>query len=168
MGTGSSDLRKALAPETLAAISGSVLYVEMPKTGGQAIFVFLRSNGDYDTFVTPDNKSITVREGLVTGTRGLGNDLMTVDIDTAIPRVRQAQGRATRIHRRFNGEDELVSDEYDCDYARDKEGWVTETCVGVQGRFENRYEFGSNGQLRRSRQWIGEVNGYLEIDVLKN
>jgi hypothetical protein len=142
-------------------------------------------NDQYVTYVSSFRQNITMLGGLVTGTRGMGGDLLAVRADVNDP-VAHATPTAdwpstlTRDYR-FPGvgpAGKTVS--VTCNLTRTADTTVTivevtyevtpftETCTGDGVEFTNTYlAQPDSGQIWQSLQWIGDKVGYVNIDVLE-
>ena len=159
-GTSAAALRAALTPDALAQIEGPVLLVQVPLRGTVAVMTRVASNQGVDTYMSGDSISISLREGVLVATRGMGFDLMIADIRAAAPAIAAGSGRATRIHRYLDGEDHGRAVRYDCLY-RQENGLITEHCDGDGQTFRNTYA------ATVSMQWVSPRNGSLIIEWLK-
>lgn len=142
-------------------------------------------NDQYVTYVSSFRQNITMLGGLVTGTRGLGGDLLAVRADANDP-IAYATPTAdwpntlTRDYR-FPGvgpEGDVIS--VRCNLSRGADTTVTivevtydvtpftEVCSGDGTSFTNTYlAQPDTGQIWQSLQWIGKKVGYVNIDVLE-
>lgn len=153
-------LRAALTPAALAQIDGPVLLVQVPLRGTVAVMTRVASNQGVDTYMSGDSISISLREGVLVATRGMGFDLMIADIRAAASAIATGSGHATRIHRYLNGEGHSRAVRYECRYHLEG-GTVTELCEGSGQTFSNTYS------ENVSMQWVSPRNGSLIIEWLK-
>jgi len=142
-------------------------------------------NGRYVTYISSYRQNITMLGTLVTGTRGLGGDLLAVrnDANDPIAVLTPASDWPTALTRdyRFPGvgpagktisvacnltpspatQITIVEVTYDVTP-------FTEVCKGDGVEFTNTYHTETDtGQIWRTLQWIGEKRGYINIDVLE-
>lgn len=121
----------------------------------------LAVNGDVETYMSSDGISVSFRDGLLIGTRGLGNDLMAADVSGVAARIRAGSGQAVRTHKYLNGEEQLVPYRFDCTYARSG-AEVVESCSGEGLSFTNRYVTTKGGGFAVSTQWASpRLQSYL-------
>uniref|UniRef100_A0AAN0MH80 YjbF family lipoprotein n=1 Tax=Yoonia rhodophyticola TaxID=3137370 RepID=A0AAN0MH80_9RHOB len=66
-------LRASLTPQVLAPVDGPVLLVELPARDAAAVLTRIGTNRGVETFLTPDGISLSLANGLVVATRGLGS-----------------------------------------------------------------------------------------------
>lgn len=155
------DIRQQITPQVRQRFRHtSLLIAQLESNDRASILVRKGENRDVETYFTPDNISISLQDGVLIATRGLGFDLMSADVSDTIAGLRSG-GRAVRIHRYLDGEDQIVIKSYICDYRGNAN--VTETCHGKDHTFENSYQM-SAGQVIASRQWIGPHNGYIRLE----
>jgi len=155
------DIRRQVTPQVRQRFRHTSLMIAQLESNDRAsILVRKGENRDVETYFTPDNISISLQDGVLIATRGLGFDLMSADVSDTIAGLRRG-GRAVRIHRYLDGEDQIVIKSYICDYRGNAN--VTETCHGKDHTFENNYQM-SAGQIIASRQWIGPHHGYIRLE----
>ena len=152
----------------------------MDKRNATAILTRIETNGAYGTWGTSDRRTIILRGGLVTGTRGLGNDVMSAEIDAVAALVSARKGgTATRVQRYLDGENHTVALVAECTVARGgakhvKIGEIntrvtemTERCSAGQTQFENSYLVDPSGYAVQARQWLSPANGHISIQALR-
>ena len=146
-------------------------------------FTFLTevaNNGAYSTWGSPDRRTISEKNGVVTATRGLGADLMSAEVSNSLALiVNRRSGNASRTHVYLNGENQEQIMQLTCSIKvlgaesiaiGEISGTVTvldEECSGPNVAFENTYKVTPSGRIVQSRQWLGPVNGYLTIQKLR-
>lgn len=156
-----AQIRQRLTPEVRAQFGNAVLKIALLEDNDQAsVLIEAGNNQDVATFFTPDGRSISLKQGVLVATRGLGFDLMSADVSSVLSSLGNGT-RAVRIHRYLDGEDQLVIHSFVCDY----EGRirVVETCYGNGSSFENTYSM-SAGRILASRQWIGPQLGHIILE----
>ncbi|WP_217650073.1 YjbF family lipoprotein [Thalassovita taeanensis] len=200
--TGSADMKKVFlstlpdfsgknkkAPPSVQTNVGTVLkstpkplaLVELGEHKSAAFVVEIERNGPYRTFATAQRQSIVMRQGVVTATRGLGNDLMSSSVSGSLNLITQRRaGAAQRVMRYLDGENitrELV---FDCKVSvGGSEGYsageihaqtriVTEACTSPVRSFTNRYLVSNAGMVLSSTQWLSPIGGSAQISILRN
>jgi hypothetical protein len=160
-------LRAAITPE-FRAQSGNkpLLIVTSQRVPVSSILTMFAENGGVRTYLSPDQISFSLRNGVLVATRGLGDDMMSADVSDVLPRIRAGTGRAVRIHRYLDGENRIILASFVCDYDRGAEGVVEERCRGEDHNFVNRYSLGSGGRIVISDQWVGVGQGSYRIEDL--
>lgn len=172
-----ADPRRDLTREMIDASPTPLLLVVIPERDLAASLFQVGESGTRTSWLTTDGIGITLRGGMLTETRGLGEDLMAADLTRLRPDpVTASQGR--RIHDYLAGTDEIIRHGFACTLApvgrQDVEivgriypaTLVEETCAGASGQFANRYWIAPGGLIRKSRQWVSPRVGHLEISQL--
>lgn len=167
-----------------AAVEGTedpLIYARFSATGNSVIMIGIAENGAYSTYATGARQTITLRDGFLTGTRGLGGDLMSSEIDAvkALISARRA-GSATRTMRFLNAEDVTYEVVLDCRITPGETRHVavgatatnatevTESCTGRRGRaFTNSYMIDAQGRAVTSTQWGSDLLSQVELSVLR-
>ena len=156
-----SQIRQRLTPEVRAQFGTAALKIALLEEKKQAsVLIETGENLNVTTYFTPDGISISLQDGVLVATRGLGFDLMTADVSAVQSGLRNGS-RAVRVHRYLDGEDQVVIKSFVCDYSGTTK--VVETCYGNDNNFENRYSMVA-GQIAESRQWIGPQLGYIVLE----
>ena len=135
-------------------------------------------NGRQVTWQTANGESITLENGLLVATRGLGDDLMGANVSEARRALIAGGGEATREASFLGSQDEIIRRVFECqvvdrgaetltlyDTSRRTTKFV-ETCVGQSISFENQYWIGTSGNVWQSRQWISPQIGYIDNQKL--
>ncbi len=157
-------LRARLTPEVRAEIGLPVMIVELPKQKVAAVVIYTTENRGHVTWTAPDGVAIYAKGGVLSGTRGVGFDLMQSHIDGPHAIITgSGNGLATRVQTYLDGENQQVTIRLECVYARDKL-FVTESCEGKDLSIENHYWLNKEGDVQSSRQWAGARNGYMLIE----
>jgi hypothetical protein len=171
---------EALSAKALATIPGPLLLISFEKTGGAAVVGLFGENGSKRTFALANQQTLTLRNGLLEATRGLGNDLMSAETEGvgALIRSRRA-GQAQRIQRYLDGEwverpliltctvqpGEARSFTFaGLNYSGTQ---VLERCSGGGASADNVYLVSSDGRILLSRQWIGPEIGNVNLQTIR-
>lgn len=156
-----------MAAEAMRVNPGPLILVGFESLGRTQVMAMTGQNGAMRTYMTPAEEALILRGGMLVGTRGLGNDLSSVDAQTETL-VRNGQsGSGKRIMRYFSGDGLERPLDFDCAIAPGPKGGVmTESCEGHGVRFQNSY-MPQSGQLPVSRQWMGPKLGYVTIQTLR-
>lgn len=143
--------------------------------------VRIENNGAFDTYATGQRQTLTLRDGMLTATRGLGNDLMSSDIDAVQALIRaRKDGRAPRRMRYLDGQNGTFEFRFDCTVQvgdtqtlpRVTGGTqtlrqVNERCVSPSRDIANSYMVDASGHVMASSQWAGPLNGNLSITQIR-
>jgi hypothetical protein len=148
--------------------------VGIERRGAYASMTLAGINRDYESWVTSDGAGVILKDGLLTGTKGLGADLLTADVGGLDGLVNGGAGDSVRVHRFLDGEGRIFALNYSCSLAKAGNETITiigktyatrvvkESCVSDQGSFENSYWIGrSDGVMWQSRQWVSEGVGHI-------
>ena len=166
----------------LQPISTERLRVVLPKTGAEASLAPVSRRGDVTVWQTLDGITLSFRGGSLIATRGLGDDLMSADVDGRLEMLRDvgAAGYYSHIRSYLDGEDRTVFHSYQCRPATqtqtgteseaeaDRNGTsrrlrrIEELCVSSVDRFTNVYWQDLDGTIIRSRQWVSPMIEYME------
>ncbi|KAF0676968.1 YjbF family lipoprotein [Profundibacterium mesophilum] len=163
--------------EQMRAFPDPLMVVETEATGRRTGFLLQGTNRDTQTWASQDGVTLSFRQGQLVSSRGLGNDLMSVDS----PDIRPGRGTVSRVRYRLGGDERVVRRRFDCTLSQSGGETlsiaglprslrrVTESCVpsgaaAADGQaFENRYWITQGGAVIRSRQFLTRELGYLTI-----
>jgi hypothetical protein len=166
--------------KALAATDAQMILLTVPQRKAATVMQKLEQNRGYNTYGTADRRSVTLRSGMMTATRGLGNDLMSSNVDAVRALVSARRGgTAQRVMRYLDGEELTRVEVSNCTVRvgatsrvrvaeiNTAATSVSETCQGDGSTFTNTYQVAPNGQIVQSRQWHGPANSYLTIQSLR-
>lgn len=169
-----------LVATALGASSEPVVLVDLKERNTQALLLRIETNGPYETFATSARQSITMRNGIMTATRGLGGDLMSSESDALIGLLRARRaGTVSYVMRFLNGEDQTRSLRYTCSLrdtgtervARGQINVVgkrmTATCTGNAKSFELHFVISQSGFVLKADQWLGDYLGQVSAQALR-
>jgi hypothetical protein len=165
---GSLDLTGKVVGVQPQLIGDERLDVVIPARGARARLGPVARTGDVTVWQTLDGITLSMRQGLLVATRGLGDDLMSAEVDGVLALLRGAagEGPVPHIRSRLDGEDRTEFRSYQCkrDAGVPDAGLrrVEVLCISPQDRFTNTYWLNSAGAVIRSRQWISPALGHLE------
>lgn len=155
------------AAEALRVNPGPLIQAGFESLGRTQVMAMAGQNGDMRTFMTPAEEALILRNGLVVGTRGMGNDLSVAEPGTEALIRAGASGTAPRVMRYFSGDGLERPLQFSCTVGPGPNpGVVVESCKGHGATFRNNYLV-QNGRIAVSRQWIGPGLGYVTIQVLR-
>lgn len=162
----------------LDTILSPVDLVTLENNGAQAVVGKIATNGDVETWSSVDNLRLSMREGVVLASRGFSDDLMSAQVPR-LAQIKQTNTPYTRRYVTLTGDDQPVTQAFDCKTARVggesitivdlkfATQRITEACAGPTGSFTNDFWFEIGGKLRRSRQWVGEAVGFVVVEHLQ-
>lgn len=187
---------KTAATPTAAAVDPAQLVaVALKSVKGPAMIALLQGgkqvavlgeferNRAYQTFTTTERQTLVLKNGVLSGSRGLGQDLMSADIDESLRLIRsRLPGSANRTHRYLDGEGQERPLSMSCKIVRDSNETIQsptagaiaavkmgEVCSSASGNVEmtNLYWVASDGFIWQSRQWIGPQLGDVALQILR-
>lgn len=173
--------RAALVRADVAAIQVRLMN---DKSRTQTLLFAASDNGGYVTFSSSLRQSFTLRGSLITGTRGVGWDLLSATssrpdpLVTAIPLGSWPQQmQRTYEFSAFAPQGRLET--FTCTYSFGEQQElviveerhvgvvVTETCTGESGSFENLHLADARtGFVWRSLQWLGPQQGLVDLRIV--
>ncbi len=174
-GSTASQVTGEMISQTLASNPNPMSLVTIDDRNASGIVSLIEVNGAYRTYGNSSRQAVVFRNGLLSATRGVGDDLMSSDIGTAgLIHARKA-GQSVRVNRYLDGEGKTNEVRLTCTVGvggRKKVGLgtgrvVSETCVSEGTSISNSYVVNGQGQVIWSRQWHGAGNGYLTIQPLR-
>ena len=168
------DISASFTPEVLATINQPLLAAEMPARKANATMVVVGNNAGHLTWVAADGIMLITKDGILTGTRGFGRDLMVSNVSAVLPALRTGSGTMAREMSRIDDEGHVTPIRYNCTITRGgpqqvdlisrqvATHLVTETCESAAGEgFVNRYWLDGSGRIRQSDQWAGPRFGNI-------
>jgi hypothetical protein len=171
----------ALGRASFAAVPGPLVFVMLRGGEAAAPMVPFGENRGFVTWSTADKQTLTLRNGIMTATRGLGDDLMSTDATGLAAAVAAGSGRnASLVTRHLDGNDGIVARRFACNVGTDGREAVTlvsgqtisasrvvADCADGALNIRNVFWKDEGGTVRRSRQWVSPDVGYVEIEVLR-
>jgi len=173
-------LSETLRAEDLSGLPGPLLFLEVPSRQAEAVAGSAGLYNGHEVWATQDAITVSFQGGVLSTTRGLGNDLMSADLSEVLSALAGRRSQATRAMQYLTGEEQIETRVYLCDYTQTPRvrtqtrfashlaTQITETCMSSDSRIENDYWVDATGTHVKSRQWIGPVNGYLNVERIKD
>ena len=172
------DPRDVLTRERIDGSATDLLLFAPVSEDVASVFAAASLNRGMQTWVSDEDKSLSLRNGVIIATRGLGNDVMATDISQVYPALVRGSGRAVRTNDYLDGEDRIVRQQYTCEIAtlrreliaifqrKHETRVIRETCTGEDVSFRNLYWIDAAGLIWQSRQWISPRVGAVDIQIL--
>lgn len=169
-----------MAARALAANPAPLILVSLESTGATQVMAMVGENGGMRTYMTPNMQALVIRSGMLTGTKGLGNDLSVAEVEGTANLIRARRaGQGSRTMRYISGDGTerplplnctiAVGDAKSFSFAGT--GWnatqVVESCEGSGAEVQNSYLVTASGHIPVSRQWIGPRLGYVTIQTIR-
>ena len=167
-----------LSRARIRAVGRPVLRIDLPTRRARAYLVMVATTGPVVTWSTTDGTTVSLRDGLLIQTRGLGVDLMSAAVP-AVADLARGSGTVRATYYHLDGDDQTIAQDVTCTLADRGREEVTITeiryplhhvaalCSGAGASFTNDYWFDSRRKIRQSRQWVGEEVGYADIADLQ-
>ena len=169
------DARKVVSRDIIDGVGVPILFVEIDR-GQNGTMTQYPGVGVGQTWLGVDGSTVTLDNGLLKATRGMGDDLMGSEISLAINWSDLEDVPYERQMAYLRLDNKTFIDEYTCTLtdmnSRDTINLfdadfsvkhVQETCRGAAGSFVNDYYIDTEGLVRNSRQYQGEKIGYMTI-----
>lgn len=162
-------------------IASERLRVALPKTGAVATLAPVSQRDDVTIWQTLDGITVSFRRGVLIATRGLGDDLMSSDVDHTLAMLSGSLPQADypQVRSYLDGEDQTQFQTYQCrrtdlSTQQTKLGavtrdlrHVTELCTSTEGDVSNSYWLDATGAVVKSRQWVAPNVGYMETEYVQ-
>lgn len=162
----------------LTAGGGPVIVVQVPSRKAQASLGMVRQNGITRTYLAADGISLMIQNGILAGTRGFGDDLMSSDHADVLANLAQGSGSHTRVLRHLDHQDQLAKTTLSCTVTSQgaqpveilgvthKTDFVVEACTGGTKPLNNIYWI-QGDTIWRSGQWVSDNVGPIIIDQVQ-
>lgn len=172
---------EAMAVESLRLNAGPLMFASREEVAAPVVLGMIGENGATRTYATPLMQSVTLRKGIVVATRGLGDDMISADVEALSPAiVGRHAGHGPRVLRFLDGLGKERPLPLDCVVSpakaqqsyrfagREWSGTVmAEHCTGHGFDIVNSYVVAGNGSIVASRQWVSPSLGYFTLQVLR-
>lgn len=161
----------------IATTPRPILQVGLLDAGTAGNMLLEARNGAFEHYLSPNAATITLNNGMLHGTLGLGEGLMATDVSEPLSAILRGQsGTTDRIHTYLSGDDRTDSRTYRCVITNRGPQTLTflgqsvatrlvsEECRNTDQAFENLYwvEVARN-QIVQSRQWAGPRLGAISM-----
>lgn len=169
-----------LIGKALAATDGPVMIMAIEATNATVVMGPVASNGSVVTWKTSDKRSFAFNNGVLVGTRGFGNDLMSAKADQAIALITARRaGQVQRTYHYLGGSGQTTAMTLDCTVALSTPVHmvvgqidttttpVNEVCTRGNLSVQNAYWVDGRGVVLKSRQWVGQAMGYVVTQHLR-
>ena len=172
------DARKLVSRAIIDGVGVPILFVEIDR-GQNGTMTQYPGEGVGQTWLGVDGSTVTLDQGMLKATRGVGDDLMGSKIFREINWKNPSDAPYTRKLAYLREDNQTRAFEYEC-HLTDMEQYETievfdakfrvrrieETCLGDSSQFVNDYRVDASGLVRTSRQYHGEKIGYMTIERL--
>ena len=154
--------------------TGPVILVSAPKLKAKASLNMIQENGPTRTYVSDDGIVLLLQHGLLAGSRGFGDDLMSSEHAAAHRAILKGSGRYERVLRHINSQNHLEAQALSCSLTDHGAETVTilghkhgvlrrvETCDLAGRQIENIF-WVAEETIWKSQQWVSDQIGSLTI-----
>lgn len=165
MGSQAEEIKAGLAKTT-----GPVAVATRKTNGAWGVMLPKGKNGAHITYQNKTGQSLTVRNGIFTGSRGFGDDLMSAETSATRALISaRREGRADRVMRFLDSENRTQTYRFSCQISRGpiqtagniRAMKMTEKCAGEGLSFTNYYSVTSAGSVVASHQWLSKAIGTI-------
>ena len=172
------DARKIVTRPMIDAAKVPVLFIEIDR-GQNGTMTQYPGQGLGQTWLGADGSTVTLENGMLKATRGVGDDLMGSEISRQIAWTNLNESAYSRKLAYLRADNQTKVFTYECT-TRDTQKRETveifdaqfevthlrEICEGDGPEFTNDYWIGASGLVRKSRQYHGEKIGYVTLERL--
>jgi hypothetical protein len=169
------DARKIVSRDIIDGVGVPILFVEIDR-GQNGTMTQYPGEGIGQTWLGVDGSTVTLENGLLKATRGMGDDLMGSDISQEINWSDADEKPYERRMRYLRYDNQTLIVGYVCQLADMKSSKTIElfdaefevnhfkeACESDLDSFVNDYYIGTDGLVRSSRQYHGNKIGYMTI-----
>ena len=169
------DARNLVSREILDGVGVPILFVEIDR-GQNGTLSQYPGEGVGQTWLGVDGSTVTLDNGILKATRGMGDDLMGSEISLEINWSVLEDVSYERRMAYLRLDNKTLISEFSCTLtdmnrmetinlfdADFRVKHVRETCRGLTGSFVNDYYIDTEGLVRNSRQYQGDKIGYMII-----
>jgi hypothetical protein len=176
---------RALTRADIEAADVAAIWARLESDPSPTLMYATAQNGRYITYMSPLRQSITLTGSQITGTRGLGTDLLSAWSSGPDPLARPIPPGSwpAVVERTYElpGEGPLGEvRSYRCTFepgavsemtilqVRHRGVEISETCTGPEGTFENlHFADAATGFVWRSLQWVGPQMDLVDLQVIE-
>lgn len=175
-----SDVQVVLSSEAssvriVRSVTAPALEVQIPARNARALLSRVGENGGVETWIAEDNISISLHDGVLVASRGLGFDLMgagAAETHAALAHTDETVYR--RQMRYLTGDNRSTYVTAGCSMklvGREQFGNQSlqrfeERCAARSESFTNVFWRDRRGEIVRSRQWLSPEVGYVSFHLL--
>lgn len=174
------DPRQVLTRARIDAPGTPLLLADIEANETVATLAKVARNNTVETWQTGDQVSLSLDHGLVTATRGLGEDLMSADNSGTKMMLSGQLGDAyyVKLHSYLDGEYQTAFRSFQCRRSGQRQETIEiferrhattrieEICVTPDHKVTNVYWRGADGFLWKTQQWLSPSLKYLVTEQL--
>ncbi|WP_420569048.1 YjbF family lipoprotein [Thalassovita sp.] len=172
------DVNQIVTRAQLDQVTSPLIAASLTGPGTFATLAPVGVNGDVVTWRSADQITLSLKQGVIVATRGLGQDLMAADVEGTLRMIAGASEPYTRIQTYLDGEYQTQFRAFTCRTEGSapeqieiveqthQTRRIEESCFSPGTRIANTFWVDAGGTIWKSRQWIGPGLGYMETDLL--
>jgi hypothetical protein len=165
-------------PEAVAAEPAAYRIIQVNALGLNELGRVIQDNGPEITLALQSGPTAAFDEGVLTATRGFGDDLLTIDAPGLIQALRAGGGSLTRTTETLDSQDQIVTSRFACTVTAAGTETINlglreatlrrldENCRGERIVFDNIYWLDQRGEIVASRQYVSPTVAYLRANRL--
>ncbi len=178
---GRFDIATAFTSEQVDALTTPTIVAVVETRQAWTMLTEVMANNGFQTFWTEDQIAITLRGGVIVSTRGITGDLFASTPGPVLGALAAGQGRYDKSFRYLNSVSQLETLRLTCQLRPAGTERFTiaeraisvvrfdETCIGNgQERLNSYWRLPGQNRPIRSRQWISDRVGYVDIFHIKS
>lgn len=152
------------APQAAPAKGAPEIWLTLPSAGVKFAMARLQSRDGVDIFAAADGSQVFLRDGMVVGSRGFGQDLMSAQAPS-MATVLQMQPHQ-RVAFQMDGTDTMQREDFSCKVqaAAGAGRVLEELCESPSRVIRNQFTLNSVGKVLKSRQWLTKGVGFVIIE----
>ena len=167
---------EALSTKALQSQDSPLMVLQMDSVRVATVLRNIETNGRYATWNpwgTSQRVTVTTKQGMITSTRGFGNDLMSAEVDDVLALVQSGEEGTVQYEQRYlDGDHGIREVEVACEVTRGYEQYIElgeinepafqmfSDCINENIQFIDLFVVGLDGRILQSRQWVGPVLGF--------
>jgi hypothetical protein len=152
------------APQVLPAKGAPEIWVTLPGAGVKFAMARLQSRDGVEVFSAQDGTQIFFRDGMIIGSRGFGQDLMSAQAP-AMATVLRGQPHQ-RVYFQMDGTDTMQREDFACKVQpAAAASTLDELCESPLRVIRNQFTLNGVGKVLKSRQWLSKGVGFVIIEA---
>ena len=161
-------LLPAVTPERIAKFNFPLLYLDVPSRRSEGFMRQFGDNAGMQTWIGAKGTSIYVKDGVIFGSRGYGDDLSIAARPSwaELKQLARSAAAYSASYQHWSPQETLVTQTFSCT-ASQRGKRITESCASQQNSFQNTYEMDVSGALLASEQWLSKGIGMTRLRRLK-
>ena len=173
------DIETSVTQEQVAEIPAPMVVIYLPGRQSWGSLQEVSRNGANQTFISSDAIALTLQNGVLVSSRGFDYDLLASEPSTTLSALRGNTGNYTRVMRFLTPLSAVEVRQFTCSaqaagreniviaYVSHNTRRINETCSDGVVEYVNSYWLDQRNIIRKSRQWISQEMGQIDIYTLK-